>query len=72
MGLRPGEKIEKLGEIRVVSVRRERVDDIFNQESDLHREGFPELCPAGFVEMFCREMHCKPDQVITRIEFEYV
>lgn len=72
MGLKSGEKVEKLGEIRVVSVRRERVDDICNQESDLHREGFPELTPWGFVEMFCREMHCQPETQVTRIEFEYV
>lgn len=72
MGLKPGEKIERIAQIRVVSVSRERLDDIVNMPSDCDREGFPELTPWGFVEMFCREMKCKPSDKVTRIEFEYL
>ena len=73
MGLKSGEKIEKLGEIRVVSVRREPLADIYiKYDNETDKEGFPEMTRWDFVNMFCREMHCKPDQIVTRIEFEYV
>lgn len=72
MGLKPGEKVERLGEIRIVEAWRERVDDIWERPSDLDKEGFPDLTPEGFIQMFCREMHCTPDTMVTRIEFEYV
>lgn len=72
MGLKPGEKIEKLGEIRIVRVWQEQVQDIHEMPLDLAREGFPGKTPEWFVEMFCREMHVKPETMIMRIEFEYV
>lgn len=71
-GLRKGEKVEKLGPIRVVDICRERLDNIVNRPSDCAKEGFPELTPWQFVEMFCREMGCTPRTIITRIEFEYL
>lgn len=70
MGLKPGEKIEKLGEIRIVSVRQEPLHAVTT--ADCVKEGFPGMCGAEFVEMFCREMHCEIDTTVTRIEFEYV
>ena len=70
MGLKPGEKIEKLGEIRVVSVRRERLDAI--EPLDCILEGFPKEVPSDFIKMFCLEMHVTPETLVTRIEFEYV
>lgn len=72
MGLKPGEKIEKLGEIRVVRVWQEQVQDIHERPGDVEREGFPGKGPDWFVEMLCREMHCTYDTMVTRIEFEYV
>jgi len=54
MGLRPGEKVDVLAEIEVVSVRRERLDEITIE--DCIAEGFPYLTPAQFVEMFCSHM----------------
>lgn len=78
MGLKPGEKIEVLRDpIRVISVRREVLRAMLdsreygNDECD--REGFPNLTPAQFVEMFCASHKpCKPKTVVTRIEFEYI
>ncbi len=70
MGLKPSEQIEKLGEIRVVSVRQEPLHVI--TKAECVKEGFPEMCAVEFVEMFCREMHCEIDTNVTRIEFEYV
>lgn len=75
MGLKPGEKIERLGQIRIISVRRESLLKMANPaygNIEAKREGFPELTGAGFVKMFCDHMGGDPDQEITRIEYEYV
>jgi hypothetical protein len=68
MGLKPGEKVERLGSFRVVSNRPERLDAIDAEE--VLREGFPGMSPAEFVAMFCGHMKVKPDQMVNRIEFE--
>ena len=44
------DRVERFGSIRVVSVRRERLDAI--DAADVAREGFPELSPAEFVAFF--------------------
>jgi hypothetical protein len=46
----------------------------FLEEAQLEcqREGFPEMSPTKFVEMFCEHMQCSQDAQVTRIEFEYV
>ena len=70
MGLKPGEKINRLGLIRGVSAWREPLTDI--TPDDVEREGFPGKDCRWFVEMFCREMGGQPYQRVTRIEFEYL
>lgn len=72
MGLKPGEKIEKLGPIRVVSAWRQRLDAMIGNDNEAVLEGFPNLTAAEFVAMFCKHMNCKPDQTITRIEYAYL
>ena len=67
MGLKKGQRAHRLGVIRVTDVRRERLDAI--TADDCAREGFPELTPTEFVAMFCREMSCKPETMVGRIEF---
>ncbi len=69
-GLKKGEKITKLGQIRVVSVRRESLETITAE--DCAAEGFPEMTPVDFIEFFCKAMSCEPTTIVTRIEFEYV
>ena len=77
MGLKPGEKIEKIGgPLLAVDVRRERLGAMLLGAVyglvECRREGFPEMTPEQFVEMFCRtHKGCTPDTVITRIEFTY-
>jgi hypothetical protein len=80
-GLKPGQKIERLGTIRVVSVRREKLsamtDDIDYGFAECALEGFPLPHPWGwptyFVEMFCNShKDCAPETVVTRIEYEYL
>lgn len=69
-GLRPGESLERLGPIRVVSVRREPLNAI--DQADVIREGFPEMTPADFVSMFCEHMSVVGGTLVTRIEFERI
>lgn len=70
MGLKPGEKIEPLGEIEVTDVRREALS--LTTDEDAAKEGFPELTGGEFVEMYCRHQGGDRDQIVTRIEFKYV
>jgi hypothetical protein len=76
MGLKPGEKIERLCQIRVIDVRIERlgqmVDDIEYGNRDAASEGFPQMTGTEFVQMFCEHMGGTEDQEVTRIQFEYV
>ncbi len=79
-GLKPGEKLVRLGVIRVVSARRERLDALLvenasmeEQAAECAREGFPEFGLWGvFVQMFQKHMGCAHGDLVTRIEFEYV
>lgn len=81
MGLRPGEKLAVLRDpIVVVGLRRERLDlmlaDVEYGYEEVRREGFaghPDYSdPGAWVNMFCASHKgCKPDTVITRIEFSY-
>lgn len=75
-GLKKGERIEPIGgPIRVVSVKQESLLELVANEeygkAECAREGFPELSPREFVEMFCRHNGCAPATVVTRIEFAY-
>jgi len=71
MGLKPGEKVERIGPpLRVVSVRREALHWITPDEC--RREGFPDMTGDEFVAMFCAtHKGCTPATEITRIEFTY-
>lgn len=70
-GLKKGERVRKLAVIRVVDIRRERLDAITGE--DVVREGFPKLSPRSFVLMFCdTHRKCMSITPVTRIEFEYV
>lgn len=70
MGLKKGDKVEKICQIHILSTRWEPLHIISDEE--VIREGFPDMTPKGFVEMFCKANKCRPDEVINRIEFEYI
>ncbi len=75
MGFKRGEKIQRLGQIRVVSCRREPLSSMWLEpygSNEAKAEGFPEMTGAQFVAMFCKHMDCDEDQEVTRIEFEYL
>ena len=70
-GLRKGEHVEKIGgPIRFTSVTLERLDTI--TRADVRREGFGDMLPCEFVAMYCRANGGAPDQIVTRIAFEYL
>lgn len=75
-GLKKGEKVERLCDIRVVDVRREPLNRLSRYViyglTELQREGFPDMTPDEFVAMYCKANGCAPDKTITRIEFEYL
>lgn len=69
-GLKRGEKQRILGEIVVVSVRRERLHQI--TQRDVVREGFDDWTREEFIRMFCKANRCEPWTEVTRIEFRHV
>jgi len=71
MGLKPGEKIVKIGgPIEVVSVRSEPLNAITKEECI--REGFPDWDPQLFIAMMIKHYRCHPLEKINRIEFKYL
>lgn len=77
MGLKPGEEITRLGQIRVTDVRREALDAMDDHggkygDEEARKEGFPDLTGLEFVDMFCDHMGGPREQEVTRIEFEYI
>ena len=70
MGLKKGEKVKTICEIRVVSVRREPLDAI--TQADVIREGFPEWSPRQFIDLFSKHNGGDSRKEVTRIEFEYM
>ena len=77
MGLKKGEKVEKIREIEIVSNRPEVLREIVSmpkrgEESEVCREGFPTMTPWEFVLMYNEHNGGTPDKIINRIEFKYV
>ncbi len=72
MGLKRGEKVKRLGLIRIVDVNLEPLCCITKE--DVRREGFtkPIHTIPYFIEMFCRANRCHARTEVTRIEFEYL
>lgn len=76
-GLKKGEKVEKIGTLRIVSNTLEPLDAIYSQgygrgRSETAREGFAGHSGKWFVEMFLERFGGQPDQVVRRIEFEHL
>jgi hypothetical protein len=67
-GLKKGEKQVFLYPIQIISNRPEVLRTITQEECA--REGFPDLTPVQFVEMFCGANGCSPAEEINRIEFK--
>lgn len=77
MGLKKGEKVVRLGVIRVVSVRREALSELerltlAEQALEMQREGFPRMTVPEFISMFTEHNHITAQTEVNRIRFEYV
>lgn len=70
MGLKKGETVERLAKLRIVDVRLETLNHI--DQADCVAEGFPDMTPDQFVEMFCKHNKCTPFRIVNRIQFDYV
>lgn len=68
MGLKPGEKVVRLGEIEVVCVRREPLNAMYDEPGACAREGFPEMQVPGFIRLYCDANGGDSFQDVTRIE----
>lgn len=75
MDLKKGQKVKRLDVIRVVSARSETLsrmtEDAAYGQDECALEGFPNLTPEQFVDMFCAHNRCLPGVLVNRIEFEY-
>lgn len=71
MGRKKGEPLVRLVDVEVVSVRREKLYQISNDE--VRREGFPHWDAHEFIEFFCKSHKgCTWDSMVTRIEWRYL
>ena len=71
MGLKKGEQVTLLGgPIEVTEVWREPLYQI--SDTDVQREGFPDMGSAEFVEFICQQLGCTADTTVTRIGFRYL
>jgi len=70
MGLKKGEKVKRICQIRVVSTRKECVAYI--SMSDIIKEGFGNVPLEDFINLFCEHNDCNPYTIVNRIEFEYI
>jgi len=69
-GLKKGEKVQHICQIRIL-----KTDNVwlgYITQGDVIAEGFPDLNPQEFVEMYCKVNKCGPVHKVNRIEFEYV
>ena len=68
MGLKKGEKVEKIAMLTILNVRREPLNAITQEE--VVKEGFPDMTRDQFIKFFCKtHKGCTPDTEVTRIEF---
>lgn len=73
MGIKPGEKVEKFHAIEIISNQREPLNAILKYPAnETAREGFPQLTAAQFVKMFTREIGCRSNKRVNRIEFKHL
>ena len=69
-GLKRGEKMKHIGQIQVLEHHREPLDAI--TQADVVAEGFPELTPQQFIEMFCSANKCAANEIVNVITFTHL
>jgi len=72
-GIPKGGHVVVIGPILILDVRREPLsrmtDDLEYGKKEVALEGFPEMSPAEFVEMYCKANKCKSSQIVNRVQF---
>lgn len=75
-GLKKGETVVKMGQHRIINTRREplrrMIDDVEYGKSEVIKEGFPDMTPAEFVDMYCKYNGTDLNDDVTRLEYEYL
>lgn len=70
MGLKKGEKQELIGcPIKITAISVQRLYQITKKDCVL--EGFPEMTPEQFIDLYCAANKCTREKRVNRIEFEY-
>lgn len=77
MGLKKGEKVQRLAVLQCVGNRRERlykmIEDKEYGSAECILEGFPELSPLEFVQMYTKAKKGRhAGDLVSRIEFRYL
>lgn len=76
MGRKPGEPLERICDVEVVSMRREPLNTLRERKDwrdELAREGFPDLDVNTFMRRyFVDAQGIGPHDVVTRIEWRYL
>ena len=77
MGRKPGEPLDRICDVEVVSVRREPLLALGMDQTyaahEMEREGFPGMGPAEFIERYFVPQGLSPAMDdITRIEWRYL
>ena len=76
LGLKKGEKMVKMGQHMITGHRWERLDLMLTKPEygaqEVILEGFPDMTPQEFVNMFCQHNRCAPEELVNRIRFEYL
>lgn len=70
-GLKKGEKVKRICQIRVKTIRRGEPLYCITKDECV-KEGFPEMTPDDFIDMFLRHNKVWAACPVNRIEFEYV
>lgn len=76
-GRKPGEPIDRLAEVEVVSVEREPLSalvmDLVYGQHEVEREGFPGMDPVDFVDRyFLQAQSMNLEETVTRIQWRYL
>lgn len=76
-GRKPGEPLDRLAEVSVLTIRREPLSELLRYPTigplEVEREGFPGMAPAEFVRRFFTDAQgVDVDTVVTRIEWKYL
>ena len=76
-GLKRGEKVKPIGQIRIVSVRQQQLSALIARPAygaeEARKEGFPHMDGEQFLEFFLdNNPALLPRHMVTRIEFEHI